>query len=178
MQTLVLDTSYQPHRVIDWRRAVGMIFGGKAEVVEEYEEDIRSLRLTIKMPAVVRLLRRVARRRTIRFSRVNVAARDRFLCQYCGERLPLGRLTFDHVIPRSQGGRTSWENIVMACRPCNGQKADRTPVQAGMRLLKEPVRPSWLPLPPSRAEAPSRTEGEGSLPEAWRSWSWGLLGFG
>ena len=164
MRTLVLDQGFQPHRVISWQRAVLMLFDGKVEVVEEYEEDIRSVTLTIKMPAVVRLLRTIRGRRGVKFSRINVATRDGFRCQYCGVQLPLRRLTYDHVIPRSQGGATSWENIVMACYPCNGRKAHGTPEQAGMRLRKAPVKPSWLPLVSFRLDPAY------DIPEAWLNW--------
>lgn len=165
MQTLVLDQGYQPHRIIPWQRAVTMLFTDKVEVVEEYDEEIRSVSLTIKMPAVVRLLRSARpRKRGIRFSRVNVAIRDDHRCQYCGVKLPLRQLTFDHVVPRRLGGATSWTNIVMACRPCNGHKGGRTPDAAGMRLRKEPIKPTWLPVSTFRFEQAR------SLPEAWTQW--------
>ncbi|MGB9340806.1 MAG: HNH endonuclease, partial [Polyangiales bacterium] len=130
MRTLVLDQGYQPHRIISWQRAVCMIFDGKVEVVEEYDEDIRSVSITIKMPAVVRLLRTImGRKRAIKFSRINVAMRDDFKCQYCGVRHRLRGLTYDHVVPKSQGGKTNWENIVMACYSCNEKKGHHTPHQ-------------------------------------------------
>lgn len=165
MQTLVLDQGYQPHRIVPWQRAVTMLFTDKVEVVHEYDEEIRSVSLTIKMPAVVRLLRSVrSRKRMVKFSRINVATRDNHQCQYCGVKLPLKQLTFDHVVPRSQGGNTSWRNIVMACRPCNGRKGGRTPHAAGMRLLQEPVKPKWLPVMTFRVEHAA------SFPEAWSQW--------
>ncbi len=164
MRTLVLDQGYQPHRVVSWQRAITMFFAGKVEVVEEYEDDIRSVSFTIKMPAVVRLLRAVRGQRGVKFSRINVATRDDFRCQYCGDRLPLSKLTYDHVVPRCHGGQTRWENIVMACRPCNGRKAHRTPVQAGMRLLKHPIKPDWLPLLAFRIESSAH------VPGAWANW--------
>jgi 5-methylcytosine-specific restriction endonuclease McrA len=164
MRTLVLDRGYQPHRVVTWQRAVTMLFDGKVEVVEEYDEDIRSVTLTIKMPAVVRLLRAVRGPRGVKFSRMNVATRDGFRCQYCGRKLPLGSLTYDHVVPRSLGGLTCWENIVMACLPCNGKKGRRTPAQVGMRLLKAPVKPAWLPVIAFRIDPAC------SIPEAWVNW--------
>ena len=165
MRVLVLDQGYQPHRVISWERAVGMLFAGKVEVVEEYDEDIRSVSLTIKMPAVVRLLRALRHgARAVKFSRIHVAMRDEFRCQYCGRTDALRRLTYDHVVPRSQGGTACWGNIVMACRQCNGRKGSRTPEQAGMRLLHAPVRPQWLPI------VAFRIEGGATIPEAWRSW--------
>jgi 5-methylcytosine-specific restriction endonuclease McrA len=164
MRTLVLDQGYQPHRVVSWQRAITMLFDGKVEVVEEYEHDIRSVTFTIKMPAVVRLLRAVRSKRGVKFSRINVATRDDFRCQYCGKKLPLGKLTYDHVVPRCQGGKTRWENIVMACYACNGRKGYRTPAQAAMRLGKQPVKPQWLPVVAFRIDPAC------SVPEAWTNW--------
>jgi 5-methylcytosine-specific restriction endonuclease McrA len=163
-QTLVLDQGYQPHRIVSWQRAVTMLFAGKVEVVEEYDEDIRSVSVTIKMPAVVRLLRRIRGRcRPLRFSRINVMSRDKFRCQYCGRKLPMSRLSYDHVVPRCQGGRTNWENIVTACFPCNDRKGDRTPEQAGMTLLAAPIRPKSLPFL-------SFCVSTDNIPDAWATW--------
>lgn len=163
-RTLVLDQGYQPHRIVSWKRAVIMLFEGKVEVVEEYNEEIRSVSITIKMPAVVRLLNRVrGKKQAVKFSRMNVATRDDFKCQYCGDRLPLSKLTYDHVKPRAHGGRTVWENIVMACYSCNEHKRDRTPEQAGMKLRKAPVKPAWLPAVTLRFDT-------SSIPDAWASW--------
>lgn len=164
MRTLVLDRGYQPHRVVSWQRAITMLFDGKVEVVEEYEHDVRSVTLTLKMPAVVRLLRAARWQRGVKFSRINVATRDGFRCQYCGRKSSLNRLTYDHVIPRCEGGKTHWENIVMACQACNGRKGGRTPAQAGMRLAKPPIRPRWLPLVAFRVDPTC------SVPDAWIHW--------
>jgi 5-methylcytosine-specific restriction endonuclease McrA len=164
MRTLVLDQGYQPHRIISWQRAVSMLFDGKVEVIEEYDDDIRSVTFVFKMPAVVRLLRAVRGKRGVKLSRMNVAIRDGFKCQYCARKLPLEKLTYDHVVPRAQGGTTCWENIVMACHTCNGRKAARTPEQARLTLLKQPVRPTWLPVVAFKVD-PSL-----SVPEAWINW--------
>ncbi|MDD9940859.1 MAG: HNH endonuclease [Myxococcales bacterium] len=164
MRTLVLDQGYQPHRVVSWQRAVTMLFDDKVEVVEEYNEDIRSVTITIKMPAVVRLLRAVRGSRGVKFSRMNVATRDGFRCQYCNRQFPLSKLTYDHVVPRCQGGKTRWENIVMACRPCNGRKGHRSPAQARMPLRKQPAKPKWLPVVAFRID-PSCT-----VPDLWANW--------
>lgn len=165
MQTLVLDQGYQPHRIVSWQRAMLMIFDGKVEVLEDYDEEVwRGGTVIIKMPAVVRLLHRIRGKRSIKFSRINVAMRDNFSCQYCNTRLPLKKLTYDHVVPRSRGGRTRWENIVMACYPCNERKANRTPTEAGMRLRSTPAKPSDLPVVAFRV-TPSE-----SIPDAWRDW--------
>ena len=147
MQTLVLDHAYRPHKIVSWERAVTLLFLGKVQVVEEYDEEIRSVSISIRMPAVVRLLRAIRGiGRGIRFSRIHILQRDGFRCQYCGRKLPISRLNFDHVIPRARGGSTNWENIVTACYPCNQRKGDRTPVEAGMTLKKPPLRPRWLPI--------------------------------
>jgi len=117
------------------------------------------------MPAVVRLLRRVARKKAVKFSRMNVLTRDDWTCQYCGRRYfgQAGKLNYDHVTPRSQGGKTVWENIVTACYPCNDRKRDRTPQQAGMHLRKRPEKPRSLPVVAFHFEP-----GE-SIPDAWRN---------
>ena len=163
-QTLVLDQGYQPHRIVTWQRAVTMLFSGKVEVVEEYDEDICSISITIKMPAVVRLLRAIrGRQQAVKFSRINVMTRDKFRCQYCGRKLPMSDLSYDHVIPRCQGGKTTWENIVTACYPCNDRKASRTPRQAGMQLRSVPKKPRYLPF---LAFAISTK----SIPDAWATW--------
>jgi len=166
MRTLVLDQGYQPHRIVSWQRAILMLFDGKVEVVEEYDEDVRSVSICIKMPAVVRLLNRITRRRAVKFSRINVATRDDFRCQYCGTKHTLKRLTYDHVKPRGQGGKTTWTNIAMACYPCNEGKGNRTPRQAGMRLLKKPIKPKSLPV------IRFRIDPSASIPEAWINWTY------
>jgi 5-methylcytosine-specific restriction endonuclease McrA len=166
MQTLVLDPGYAPVKVVSWQRAIQLLFLGKVEVVEEYDQDVRSTHLVIKIPAVVRLLRAFRRhRKPVKFSRVNIYGRDNYQCQYCGVKRPISELTYDHVTPRAQGGRTTWDNIVTACADCNGKKANRTPEQARMRLRKAPIQPSDVPaliIEVSRESAPA----------AWRDWLW------
>lgn len=143
MRTLVLDMGYQPINTVPFTRALTYIVKGKVDVLENYE---RSIHPSWQMPAVVRLTHWIsAHKHRIKFSRQNVIARDRWKCQYCGLRKPSSELTFDHVVPKSRGGRTEWDNIVMACVECNAAKADRTPREAGMRLRSKPVRPTWLP---------------------------------
>jgi 5-methylcytosine-specific restriction endonuclease McrA len=164
MKTLVLDQGYQPHRVVPWQRALRLICGEKVEVVEVYQEQIRSPSLAIPMPSVVRLQRPLPRMaRVIKFSKHNVLHRDSFRCQYCGTRPSTRELTFDHVVPRSRGGGTCWENIVVACRTCNGRKGGRTPAEAGMKLSRAPAQPAWLP-------AAYGISGDGPVPESWIPW--------
>jgi 5-methylcytosine-specific restriction endonuclease McrA len=148
--TLVLTQSYVPHRIAAWQDVVTELFTGKVEILAEYDEVIyRSAEknLVMLMPAVARLLRTTsAFKKGVKFSRVNVMSRDDFVCQYCGEKLPMGRLNYDHVVPRKLGGKTVWENIVTSCYTCNDKKGARTPEQAKMKLLRKPFRPRTLPL--------------------------------
>lgn len=145
MAVLLLDNTYEPIRVIGWKRAAYLVFSGKAEVIEESDQEVRSPSTIWKLPSVIRQFGKYKRRGEVQFSRINIYMRDGWTCQYCGDRKPAKDLTFDHVLPRAQGGKTSWTNVVTACKPCNGDKADRTPQQAGLKLIKEPVRPKWLP---------------------------------
>jgi 5-methylcytosine-specific restriction endonuclease McrA len=144
-QVLLLNASFEPLNVINWKRALKLIFLEKVEVLEETDREVHSASDSLRVPAVVRLLRFVGfRKREIKFSRQNIYARDKLRCQYCGEKLRPSELTCDHVVPRSRGGSTTWANIVTCCRPCNRKKGGRTPAEAGLKLLKKPMRPSWL----------------------------------
>ncbi len=146
-QVLLLNKNFEPISIINWRRAVCLFFLDKVEIVEEYDYPIRSQHLIIKMPAVVRLLHNFKRsRKNVGFSKNNIFARDRWNCQYCGERFSANELTLDHVIPKSKGGKTCWENVVSCCSECNSKKANNTPQEARMVLLKNPVKPDWIPI--------------------------------
>ena len=146
MDTLVLSQSYQPIGRISWQRAITLIFQEKVEVIEEYtDRRVHSVTVSFQVPSIVRFLKRITRRRkAVKFSRENVYERDHGRCQYCGKRVSRADSTYDHVTPRSLGGQTKWENIVIACVPCNQKKGGRTPAQAGMRLRSKPVRPKRL----------------------------------
>jgi 5-methylcytosine-specific restriction endonuclease McrA len=152
-KTLVLSSWYFPHRIVSWESAVTLVFLEKAQVVVEYDEEVRSPSTTIRVPAVIRLMRPVRVTKTSpKLTRGNLYLRDRYRCVYCNERLPARELTYDHVIPRAQGGRTEWENVVTACRACNHRKGNRTPDQAGMYPRCQAVRPHVLPLEPPRID--------------------------
>jgi 5-methylcytosine-specific restriction endonuclease McrA len=162
-RTLLLNSTYEPLKVITWQRAVTLLWLGKVEVIRTYDRDVRSVTFRIRMPAVVRLLRFIRRKRPqISFSRRNLFARDNNACQYCGGRRETSELTYDHVIPRSLGGKTDWANIVTCCIDCNRRKGGRTPEQAGMRLLRHPRRPDRLP------GVLTVTINMSSAPDAWR----------
>lgn len=169
--TLVLSPGYEAVATVPWQRAVALMFQGKVEVVEEYEDkDIRSVTFSIKMPSVIRFLQAVrGRRRAVRFSRENVYARDHAQCQYqaapnCPRNLTRAEATYDHVIPRSQGGKTSWDNVVICCVPCNQMKGGRTPAQARMRLRTQPVMPRTLP------GIRVQVAWQPGMPLSWQTW--------
>jgi 5-methylcytosine-specific restriction endonuclease McrA len=167
METLVLSAAYEPVARVPWQRAIALVWEGKVEVVEEYEDRvIRSVTLELNMPAVIRFLRAVSgRRRSVKFSRQNVYARDRGRCQYCGEKVARPEATYDHVVPRAQGGRTHWGNVVIACVDCNQRKGGRTPAQARMELRSLPVKPTALP------DTVRVTIGwQKGMPMVWRNW--------
>lgn len=161
---LVLNRSYLPIHVTTVRRAFSLIYQGTALAVNgSYETfDFDAWRVqrsqgvddgigtpsgAIRLPRVIVLLGydRVPKRH-VRYSRLNIFARDKFTCQYCGERPHRSQLNLDHVIPRSLGGRTTWENVVCSCVECNRRKGGRTPAQARLRLARRPVRPRWTPV--------------------------------
>jgi len=136
---LVLNASYEPINVCAARRAIVLVLKGVAMTEEENGHFLHSARLAIRVPSVIRLLeyRRIPHQ-TRALSRKNLLLRDRNTCQYCGELLPSSELTLDHVVPRSRGGLSTWENLVACCHACNRQKGDRMPAEADMKLLREP----------------------------------------
>jgi len=136
---LVLNASYEPINVCAARRAIVLVLKGVAMTEEENGHYLHSARLAMRVPSVIRLLeyRRIPHQ-TRALSRKNLLLRDRNTCQYCGEVLPSSELTLDHVVPRSRGGLSTWENLVACCHPCNRQKGDRLLAEAAMKLLREP----------------------------------------
>ncbi len=163
--TPVLNRNWQPVNVATVARALTLLFNETARVVDpadyqlytwadwsklcprDDERFVRGVGFRLRVPEVITLcgydrLPTAA----VTFSRRNVFKRDRFACQYCGDQPGSEELTLDHVVPRAQGGESRWDNCVLACVACNKRKADRTPQQAGMRLHKRPVQPTWRPL--------------------------------
>jgi len=145
---LVLNATYEPLSVVSVRRAVLLLLKEKAEIVEAAEAELRSEHVTIPMPLVIRLVYyvRIPHRVSLPVTRRTVLARDHYTCQYCGRQWPRKDLTIDHMLPRSRGGHTTWENVVAACQRCNGRKGDRTPEEASMKLIAAPVRPRYVAL--------------------------------
>jgi 5-methylcytosine-specific restriction endonuclease McrA len=162
---LVLNRHYQPVNITSVRRAFSLLYQGAAQAIDREfqifdfeswsalaaefgdEDVVHTVSRAIRVPRVIvlQVYDRFPRAR-VRFSRQNIYLRDGCTCQYCGKKLPRSDLNLDHVIPRSRGGRTTWENVVCSCIPCNVKKGGRTPFEAGMRLLKTPSRPRWSPF--------------------------------
>lgn len=158
VRALVLNATYEPLSVVSSRRAVCLLLDDKAEMIEVDDTAvIRSASLSIPSPTVVRLryMVKAPRFRATAVSRRAVFARDEYRCQYCGDRAD----SIDHVLPRSRGGRDVWDNLAAACRPCNTRKRDRTPDEAGMRLIRPchaPRATAWIAL------------GASLVPDAWK----------
>jgi 5-methylcytosine-specific restriction endonuclease McrA len=163
-KVLVLNRSFLPIQVTSVRRAFSLLYQGVAEAVNAqyqtfdfdswsalsvsmHDDTIGLVNRVIRVPRVILLVAydRLPRRQ-VRFSRFNIYSRDRNTCQYCGDRFARSDLNLDHVVPRSQGGTSHWENVVCSCHACNRRKGGRTPEQAGMRLLRPARRPEWTPF--------------------------------
>ena len=135
--------SYYPLSLWPWQETVKAVFLDRVDIVSTYDHAVHSPTMEMQLPSVVSLKQYVTQDRPPAFTRFNLFLRDGFACQYCGGG---DDLTFDHVTPRSQGGRTTWRNIVTACAPCNLAKGGRTPRQAHMHLRREPRRPTGYEL--------------------------------
>lgn len=136
---LVINASYEPVNICSARRALTLVFGGKAIVEEVSAHVVRTSKISIPLPSVIRLAKyRKMPRQNRSVSRKGIILRDSSTCQYCQAKLPAQGLTLDHVTPRSKGGASTWENLVASCKPCNNRKSDRTPVEAGMLLARPP----------------------------------------
>ena len=188
---LVLNRFYMAVHVISVRRAIVLLYRELAEVIDvengqymnyNFEswlelsqlksmdetidrgefECIRSPNFELEIPRIIRLYRYdKVPRLTLRFNRRNLFARDNHQCQYCRKTFPLAQLSFDHIVPRSRGGKTSWENVVCCCLKCNSKKGDRTPEEAGFKLYRKPTKPKQNPLLSVKLDNPKY--------EVWRS---------
>jgi len=136
---LVLNASYEPINICAARRALVLVLKGVAAAEEESANLVHSSRNSVRLPSVIRLLeyRRIPHQ-TRALSRKNILMRDRYTCQYCLRTMASAELTLDHVIPRSRSGESAWENLVACCHHCNNRKGNRTPEEAGMRLVRQP----------------------------------------
>jgi 5-methylcytosine-specific restriction endonuclease McrA len=152
-QTLELTPWMQVHDTLNWMKAIVLVVDRKVDVLESHGEIVMTAGnryegrapLTFDLPSVVRLQKMDRMYKDgVKFSRANVYTRDGCRCCYCNRRFPTAFLNYDHVLPRSRGGKTAFENIVTACFPCNGRKDNRTPKEAGMKMHYQPYRPTAL----------------------------------
>lgn len=134
--------SYFPLSLWSWQDAVKAVFLNRVNIVSEYDRVVRSPNLEMRLPSVISLKEYIPTSRRPAFTRFNVFLRDRFTCQYCSEGFPVHDLTFDHIVPRSRGGRTVWGNVVTACSDCNLEKGNRTPAEAAMFPRNLPHQPT------------------------------------
>ena len=143
-RVLILNASFEPLHVCSVKRAIQLLMTDVAIRVEDADSVLRTPTTAVPVPSVIRLARYVRRpiRQKVAFNRRNLFRRDDHRCQYCGRRG--SDLTLDHVVPRSKGGPTSWENVVACCRPCNARKRDRSPEQANMSLARAPKAPRFV----------------------------------
>ncbi len=170
---LVLNADYQPLSYFplslwSWQTVVKAVFLDRVDIVSEYERSIRSPSFELKLPSVIALKKYIKPATHPAFTRFNLFLRDRFTCQYCGQAHTSRNnheLTFDHVIPRVDGGRTTWENVAAACSPCNLRKGGRTPAEAHMELQSQPYRPTVHQL-----QANGRFFPPNYMHESWRDY--------
>jgi 5-methylcytosine-specific restriction endonuclease McrA len=158
---LVLNTTFLPINICSWRRAMVLLFKGKAEGIEKSNKYINSGKYVL--PLVIKLKDYVPMPYNgVVFTRKNIFLRDNYICQYCGKK---GNLTIDHIIPRSKGGEDVWGNVVVCCIRCNNKKGDRLPEEEGMKLIKTPYKPpSTLYLQITR---------QSMVPRSWFSYFFG-----
>ncbi len=157
--------SYFPLSLWAWQDAIKAVVLDRVNVISEYEATVHSPSMAMRLPSVISLKEYVQPTTRPAFTRFNVFLRDRFSCVYCATAFPAQDLTFDHVIPRSRGGHTTWENVVSACAPCNLKKGGRTPQEAHMAPRRRPAQPTtWELQENGRAFPPN------FLHESWRDY--------
>jgi 5-methylcytosine-specific restriction endonuclease McrA len=144
MMTLLLDANYQVNKFIPLKKVMKLIVKDKVEIISSWDSYISWSSGKIKHPSIIRLKNHVKKNYfNSNFSKKALIKRDHSTCQYCGQKLTSSQITIEHVTPRAQGGGTSFTNCVVSCQACNNKKADRTPEQAGMVLLRKPTPPSF-----------------------------------
>ena len=165
-QTLLLNATYEPLKVVHWQKAITLWCQGKVEIIAVHDREIRAVSFSFKLPvghppAALRPIKK--RFDYVPFSRANIYARDDYSCQYCGDAFPTTELTFDHVVPVSQGGRKDWENIVTCCVSATAARADARPKRRGCTWSRAPRRPDSAP-------AIRITIGLRNAPDSWRDY--------
>lgn len=153
--------------LVSWKKAVKKVVAGKAEVLAEQNSPLRSSHINSQKPAVIRLFKYHRNYGYVKLCRGNIYARDQYICQYCGIKYRAENLTLDHVLPESRGGLSTWTNLVACCKGCNQNKANKTPQEADMPLLRKPFKPAWMP------SVLVLSIKRGRIPKQWADWiSW------
>ena len=147
MRVLTLAPNYEPIGTISWKKAVALVFLNKVVTLEEYEEEIRSVNFSMKIPSVIVMKTGKSRKiNSVRFSRRNIWLRDEGLCQYCNKSVNIHMFTIDHVHPKAAGGKTAWDNVVVSCYECNQKKGEKSLKDCNLKLKKPPRKPASLPF--------------------------------
>lgn len=142
---LVLNSTYEPINICSVKRAIVLILKNTATLLEYDSKKIHSPQTKLPVPSVIKLVNYVKiPTRTVVLSRRNILIRDNYTCQYCGKKFPPSELTIDHIIPKSKGGSTNWDNVVTCCKKCNNKKGQNTVWEAGMKLIKKPSAPNYI----------------------------------
>ena len=157
--------SYFPLSLWSWQDTIKAVFLDRVNIICEYDRVVHSPSFTMRLPSVISLKEFIAQSRFPAFTRFNVFLRDRFRCQYCGEALPTPELTFDHLVPRSRGGRTKWDNVVTACQGCNLRKGPHLCHEVKMMPKRKPIQPTAAEL-----QANGRGFPPNYLHESWRDY--------
>ena len=157
MDVLVLNAACQPVGRISWKKAITLWYLEKVEIIEEYSDKwINSPSISRKMPSIIKLIKNFFfKRYGVKFTRKGIFNRDQGICQYCSIELKHHNATLDHVLPKSRGGKKTWENVVLSCKKCNQRKKEKTPIEANMKLVNKPVKPRMTP---------------GLVPDSWENW--------
>lgn len=157
--------NYFPLSLWSWQDTIKAVVSDRVNIVSEYDTAVHSPSVTMQLPSVISLKEYIKPTNKPAFTRFNLFLRDNLTCQYCAGEYKASELTFDHVQPRSHGGRTTWANIVSSCSPCNLRKGGRTPKQAHMPLLREPRQPNSWELQENGRQFPPNF-----LHESWRDY--------
>jgi len=167
MKVLALSHTYEPLGVVNWEKAITLLCAGKVKSLSDYDQEVRSPSTSFRVPSVIVFNHNKRNRvKSVRFSRKNVWVRDEGKCQYCMKQVNSQEFTLDHVTPRTRGGTTVWTNVVTCCYPCNQKKGDKTPQQAGMKLIKPVVKPDSLPY----IQDIEFYNFGSQIPESWKFW--------
>jgi 5-methylcytosine-specific restriction endonuclease McrA len=170
MKVLALASNYEPLGIISWTKAVSLVYSNKVSVIEEYNTVLRSPTTTIKAPAVVLFKRGFFaknKKNGVKFSRKNVWIRDEGYCQYCKKQISYSSFTLDHIVPKTNGGKTTWENVVTCCHICNQRKANKSLKECGFTLIKLPRKPVRLPYMHDIIDEHDYNP-EKDIPELWK----------